>query len=80
MKKLPIVIGAATANAAFYQISPFVGVPVGLVVVMFLLMHFIVLYMAYVILKYGTPSSSTFEEKFYEDRESSGDGPGVLNL
>jgi len=34
---------------------------------MFFLSPFLVLYMGYVILKYGKPSGSTFDERFYDD-------------
>jgi hypothetical protein len=36
---------------------------------MFILSPFVVIYMAYVILKYGKPSKHTFEERFYEDHD-----------
>ena len=36
---------------------------------MFLLSPFVVIYMAYTILKYGKPSKFTFDEKFYDDHE-----------
>jgi len=67
MKMVPVVITATTCFVAFYHIAPIVGVPVGIVVVLFVLSYFLVPYMAYVILKYGTPSEDTFEDKFYED-------------
>jgi hypothetical protein len=67
MKKLPVVITAATCFAAFHLISPLIGAPAAIIVVLFVLSHFIVLYMAYVILKYGIPSEDKFEDKFYED-------------
>lgn len=67
IKKLPVVIATATCFAAFYHMTPIFGFPAGLIVFLFLLSHFIVLHMAYVILKYGTPSKETFEDKFYED-------------
>jgi hypothetical protein len=67
MKKLPFVIGAVTVYAAFYQLAPFLSVPTSLIIVLFLFSPFVVTCMAYVILKYGTPSTNTFEEKFYDD-------------
>jgi hypothetical protein len=67
MKKLPLVIGAATGFAAFYQITPLIGVPAGIIIILFVVSHCVVLYMAYVILKHGIPSEDTFEDKFYED-------------
>jgi len=67
MRKLPVVIGAATACAALYQVAPFAGVPDRIVIVLYLLSPLVVSSMAYVILKYGTPSPWTFEEKFYAD-------------
>ena len=67
VKKVPVTIAVATAYAAFYQVAPFVGVATGVIIALFLLSPFVVCYMAYVILKYGEPSSHTFEEKFYDD-------------
>lgn len=68
MKKMWIVITLVTLFVAFYHMSPFIGVPDLAIIFMFILSPFLVLYMAYVILKYGRPSQYTFDERFYEDK------------
>lgn len=69
MKKMWVVITLVTLFAVFYHMSPFIGVSDNAIIVMFILSPFLVLYMAYVILKYGKPSRYTFDERLYEDRE-----------
>ena len=67
MKKVQVAIFSSTLYALFFQATPYIGVPESLIFGMFLLSPFIVLYMVYVILKHGKPSSYTFEERFYDD-------------
>ena len=67
MKKVPVAIFIATLYALLFQATPYIGIPDDVIFGMFLLSPFIVLYMVYVILKYGKPSSYTFEERFYDD-------------
>jgi hypothetical protein len=69
-KNVRVVVIFATIYAGFYQVAPHLGVPTQAVIAMFLLSPFVVLYMAYVILKYGKPSRFTFEERFYDDVDS----------
>ena len=67
MKKVAVTIFIATVYALFFQATPYIGIPDQFIFGMFLLSPFVVLYMAYVILKHGKPSSYTFEERFYDD-------------
>ena len=67
MKKVPVAISITTLYALFFQATPYIGISDDLIFGMFLLSPFIVLYMVYVVLKYGQPSSYTFEERFYDD-------------
>lgn len=67
MKKVPIVIIIATLYSLFFQIAQYIAVPDHLIFGMFLFLPFVILYMAYVILKYGKPSRYTFDERFYDD-------------
>lgn len=67
MKKPAIVITIATLYLLFFKASPYIGIPDGAIIGMFILSPLIVIYMAYVILKYGKPSKHTFEERFYDD-------------
>lgn len=66
MKKVSVVVTLVTLFAVFYNVSPFIGVPDKAILAMFCLSPFLVVYMVYVILKYGKPSGATFDEKFYE--------------
>ena len=67
MKKPAIVIALATLYLLLFQSSVFINIPDELVIAMFILSPFIVIYMAYVILKHGKPSGHTFEDRFYDD-------------
>ena len=67
MKKPAIVIALATLYLIIFQISPYINASEEAIIAMFILSPFIVIYMAYVILKYGKPSGHTFEERFYDD-------------
>jgi len=69
MKKTMIVVGLVTLFAFFYQLSPWLGVPEDAILAMFIASPFLVLFMVYYILRHGTPSSHTFEERFYDDVE-----------
>lgn len=68
MTKMWIVIGLVSLFAVIYHAAPFIGLPDRVIIGMFILSPFLVVYMAYVILKYGKPSSHTFDERWYEDR------------
>ena len=67
MKKPGIVILAVTLYAIIYNASPLMGFTQGIILFMFALSPFLVIYMAYVVLKHGKPPGHTFEEKFYDD-------------
>jgi hypothetical protein len=69
MKKPGIVVVAVTIYAIIFNASPFIGIPEELIFAMFFFSPFILMYMAYVVLKYGKPSGYTFEERFYDDME-----------
>lgn len=67
MKKTVIVITLATLYVLLFHSSPLMGIPDEFIIAMFILSPIVVIYMAYVILKYGKPSGHTFDERFYED-------------
>ena len=67
MKKVPFVISIVTLYAIFFNMAPHMGISLEIIFAMFFLSPFLILYMAYVILKYGKPSGNTFEERFYDD-------------
>jgi hypothetical protein len=78
-RRVSITVGSATAYAAAYQVLIVAGADLRLILGLFALSPFVLCHMAYVILKYGKPSTSTFDEKFYEDvdeiRNSAGRKP-----
>ncbi len=67
MRKVSVVVTIVSLFALFYQLSPFIGVGDDAILFMFSISPVLVVYMAYVILKYGKPSGKTFDEQFYED-------------
>ena len=67
MKKVPFTVTIATILAVFYQVAPHFGISERYMYLLFFLSPFLVMYMAYVILKYGRPSGNTFDERFYDD-------------
>lgn len=67
MKKPAIVIILATLYLLIFQLSPYIGASDEAIIAMFILSPFIVICVAYVILKYGKSSGHTFEERFYDD-------------
>ncbi len=69
MKKPGVIILLATIFVMVYQAAPFIGIPPDVIFTMFALSPFLLIYMVYVVLKYGKPSGYTFEERFYDDVE-----------
>ena len=67
MKKPAVVIAFATLFVILFNASPHLGIPDEMIIAMFILSPVVVIYMVYVILKYGKPSKHTFEERFYDD-------------
>lgn len=68
MKRVWIVIGLVSLFAVIYHAAPFIGLPDNLIIGMFILSPFLLVYMTYVILRYGKPSAYTFDERWYEDK------------
>lgn len=67
MRKPAIIITIATLYLFFFHLSPYINVPDEFIIAMFILAPFVLIYMAYVVLKYGKPSKYTFDERFYDD-------------
>jgi hypothetical protein len=67
MKKVSVTVALVTLFVAFYNVSPYIGVPDRAILAMFCVAPLLTIYMVYVILKYGKPSGATFDEKYYED-------------
>jgi len=69
MKNIQFPVIAVTIFAVIYNVLPFFEVGDCLIMLLFSISPIAVIWMAYRILKYGTPSKHTWEEKFYEDVE-----------
>jgi hypothetical protein len=67
MKKAEVVVTLVTIYAVIFQAAPFLGFGEQLIFSMFFLSPFFVLYMVYMVLKFGEPSRHTFDERFYDD-------------
>lgn len=81
MKKVEVVVILVTIYAVLFQAAPLLGFPEQLIYAMFFLSPFCILYMVYIVLKFGEPSRHTFDERFYDDwdykrngKEESGEG------
>ena len=67
MKRSVLVITLATLYVLLFRSSPLMGIPDEFIIATFILSPVVIIYLVYVILKYGKPSGHTFEERFYED-------------
>ena len=67
MKRPSIIISLATLFMLIYNAAPYLGIADEIIIAMFILSPLVIIYMAYVIMKFGKPSKHTFEEKFYDD-------------
>jgi hypothetical protein len=67
MKNIWVIITIGTIYAVFFQVAVSLNLGDGLIFTLFSGSPFLIIYMAYMILKYGKPSTSTFDEKFYDD-------------
>ena len=79
MKIVPFVITLVTAYLFFFQLCPFIGINDDIIISMFILSPFMVITMVYVILKYGKPSTYTFDERFYDDLDYKRNGTEEMN-
>ncbi len=67
MKSPATVIAIATIYLLVFQLAILLDFEAGLIFTLLSFSPFIILYMAYIILRYGHPSKHTFDEKFYDD-------------
>jgi len=67
MKRPAVIIFLATLYLLFFNASPHLDVPNWVIIALFILSPLVMIYMVYVVFKYGKPSKYTFEERFYED-------------
>lgn len=69
MKKVTMAIALATLFLAVFQSARFIDLPPELTIAMFLMSPFVMLLLVLIVLKYGTPSVFTFNERFYDDND-----------
>ena len=67
MKKPKIAIAIVTIYLIIFQLLLQLNIDISVIFSMLAFAPFIILYMVYVILKYGKPSEHTFDERFYDD-------------
>ena len=67
MKRPAVIIFLATLYLLFFNASPHLDVPNWVIITLFILSPIVVIYMSYVIFKYGKSSKYTFLERFYDD-------------
>ncbi len=67
MNRSQVVVIAVTLYAIVFQASPWLGFSEGIIFTMFFLAPFVMIYMVYMVLRFGEPSEHTFEERFYDD-------------
>lgn len=67
MKQLKVPVLFVSTLVFIYAISPGLGFSDNVVFLFFLLLPIAVIWMAYRILKDGTPTTKIWEEHFYED-------------
>ncbi len=67
MNRSQVVVILVSMYALVFQASPWLGFSEGLVYTMFFLSPFLMVYMVYMVLRFGEPSEHTFEERFYDD-------------
>jgi len=70
MKNPGIIITLVTLYLLIFKASPYLGIPDNIIMLMFAFSPFLIIYMVYVVLKFGKPSPHSFEERFYEDIET----------
>jgi hypothetical protein len=67
MNRSQVVVIAVTFYALVFQAAPWLGLSEGIIFTMFCLAPFAMIYMVYMVLRFGEPSDHTFEERFYDD-------------
>ena len=69
MRNVPAVVIFVTLYAICFQLAIYFQLPENIIFLMFTLSPFLVLYMVYIVLRYGKPSKYTFDDKFYDDHD-----------
>ncbi len=67
MNRSQVVVILVTLYALVFQASPWLGFSDGLIFTMFFLSPFLMIYMVYMVLRFGEASRHTFDDRFYDD-------------
>ena len=79
MKNVPIIINLVTLYALIFQVAVLINLSEKIVYILFFISPLLVIYMAYVVLKYGTPSGHQFNDRFYDDWDYKRNGSEELS-
>lgn len=79
MKKVSVITTLVTLYAIFFQVALVTQMDDKIIFTLFFFSPFLVIYMAYTILKNGKPSGYDFDEKFYEDHDYRRNGKEELS-
>jgi membrane protein implicated in regulation of membrane protease activity len=75
LKNTRFALWFVTIFLLVYTVGASMGMSPTVVTVMFLLSPFLVLWLVYTVLRFGTPSGRTFDEYFYDDTDIRADQP-----
>ncbi|MFN4124158.1 MAG: hypothetical protein ACK4GL_12745, partial [Flavobacteriales bacterium] len=70
MKSTQIAIAFATIYLMVYALLCAIESAIPIAMMMFSISPFVVIGMVYTIIRYGSPSKHTFEDRMYEDKDS----------
>ncbi|MEO8110574.1 MAG: hypothetical protein ABI594_11100 [Ginsengibacter sp.] len=79
MKKPKVAIAIVTCYLLVFQLVLHTDASLSVIFGMLSASPFLILYMVYIILKYGKPSQYTFDERFYDDWDYVRNGAGTNN-
>lgn len=80
MKKPEIAIAIVTIYLIVFQLALYMDIDIKLLFSILSLSPFFIMYMVFVILKYGKPSKYNFDERFYDDRDYIRNGKEELEV
>jgi amino acid transporter len=79
MKKAPVAITITTLYLVLFNLAAQFGTSLQVLIGMLCIAPFLLIYMTYLILKYGKPSPYTFDERFYDDWDYKRNGKEELD-
>jgi hypothetical protein len=79
MKKVQTTIGVVTLYLLIFQSALLLRISPDIIASMFIMAPFLVISMVYIVLKFGSPSKYTFDQRFYEDLDYERNGKEELD-